>query len=166
MNYLNSLQFSGNYLIALINDILEINRIESQNIPIEKINFDLKLLLQNIQNSLKEVAQENNNSFTIDIDDTIPNSLIGDPTKLSQIFLNLINNSLKFTKDGFVKVIVQMNTDTDNKISLGFKVADNGIGIPEDKLETIFESFSQGSIEINRKYGGTGLGLAIVKKTD
>ncbi len=164
MNYLKSLQFSGNYLLAFINDILEINRIESQNIPIEKINFDLKLLLQNIQNSLKEIAFENKNSFEIDIDDTIPKSLIGDPTKLSQIFMNLINNSLKFTKNGYVKVIASINTIEDNKISISFKVIDNGIGIPEDKLESIFESFSQGSIEINRKYGGTGLGLAIVKK--
>ncbi|MES2748608.1 MAG: ATP-binding protein [Bacteroidota bacterium] len=165
MNYLNSLQFSGNYLIALINDILEINRIESQNIPIEKINFNLKLLLHNIQNSLKEVALENKNTFTIEVDESIPNNLIGDPTKLSQIFMNLINNSLKFTKKGYVNVVARMNTlDEDGKISISFKVADNGIGIPEDKLETIFESFSQGSIEINRKYGGTGLGLAIVKK--
>lgn len=164
MNYLNSLRFSGNYLIALINDILEINRIESENIPIEKIDFNLKELLHNIQNSLKEVALENKNTFTVDVDNTIPPSLIGDPTKLSQIFLNLINNSLKFTKNGFVNVSARMNTVEDNKITISFKVADNGIGIPEDKLETIFESFSQGSIEINRKYGGTGLGLAIVKK--
>jgi len=164
MKYLKSLQFSGNYLLAFINDILEINRIESQNIPIERIDFDLKLLLQNIQDSLKEIALENNNSFEIIIDDTIPKNLIGDPTKLSQIFMNLINNSLKFTKKGFVKVLANMNTIEDNKISISFKVIDNGIGIPEDKQETIFESFSQGSIEINRKYGGTGLGLAIVKK--
>lgn len=164
LNYLNTLQFSGNYLIALINDILEINRIESQNIPIEKIDFNLKLLLQNIQGSLREVALENKNTFTMDIDDTIPASLIGDPTKLSQIFLNLINNSLKFTKKGFVNVSARMIAIQDDRISISFKVADNGIGIPEDKLETIFESFSQGSIEINRKYGGTGLGLAIVKK--
>lgn len=164
LHYLNSLRFSGNYLIALINDILEINRIESENIPIEKIDFNLKLLLHNIQNSLKELALENKNNFTVDVDDTIPTHLLGDPTKLSQIFLNLINNSLKFTKNGFVKVSARLTTVQDNKISIAFKVADNGIGIPEDKLETVFESFSQGSIEVNRKYGGTGLGLAIVKK--
>ena len=164
MEYLKSLQFSGNYLLAFINDILEINRIESENIPIEKINFDLKLLLQNIQHSLKEIALENKNNFEIIIDDTIPNNLIGDPTKLSQIFMNLINNSLKFTENGFVKVMATINTIEDNKISISFKVVDNGIGIPEDNQESIFDSFSQGSIEINRKYGGTGLGLAIVKK--
>ena len=164
MNYLNSLKFSGNYLLTFINDILEINRIESENIPIEQINFNLKLLLHNIQNSLKEVALENKNTFIIEIDEKIPENVIGDPTKLSQIFMNLINNSLKFTKNGYVKVIAKINIIEEKQITIAFKVADNGIGIPEDKQESVFESFSQGSIEINRKYGGTGLGLAIVKK--
>ncbi len=164
MNYLNSLKFSGNYLLTFINDILEINRIESENIPIEKITFNLKLLLLNIHNSLKEIALDNKNTFTIDIDKKIPENVLGDPTKLSQIFMNLITNSLKFTTNGYVKIVAKLNSVDHNNISIAFKVADNGIGIPEDKQETIFESFSQGSIEINRKYGGTGLGLAIVKK--
>lgn len=164
LNYLNSLKFSGNYLIAFINDILEINRIESEKIPIEKINCDLKLQLSNIQKSFKEIAQENNNTFILEIEDNIPDNLICDPTKLSQIFINLISNSLKFTKNGYVKLIAKLEKVEDKKIQIQFKVSDNGIGIPEDKQNEIFESFSQGSIEINRKYGGTGLGLAIVKR--
>jgi CheY-like chemotaxis protein len=90
--------------------------------------------------------------------------LLGDPTKLSQIFINLINNALKFTKNGEVKVVVKLIETGDDYSRINFAVSDTGIGIPEDKQETIFESFSQGSIEINRKYGGTGLGLTIVKK--
>ncbi|GAA4042072.1 ATP-binding protein [Flavobacterium chungnamense] len=164
LNYLNSLKFSGNYLIAFINDILEINRIESERIPIEQINCDLKLQLSNIQKSFKEIAQENNNTFILEIEDTIPDNLICDPTKLSQIFINLISNSLKFTKNGYVKLIAKLEKVEDKKIQIQFRVSDNGIGIPEDKQNEIFESFSQGSIEINRKYGGTGLGLAIVKR--
>ena len=164
LNYLNSLKFSGNYLIAFINDILEINRIESERIPIEQINCDLKLQLSNIQKSFKEIAQENNNTFILEIEDNIPDNLICDPTKLSQIFINLISNSLKFTKNGYVKLIAKLEKVEDKKIQIQFKVSDNGIGIPEDKQNEIFESFSQGSIEINRKYGGTGLGLAIVKR--
>ena len=164
LNYLNSLKFSGNYLIAFINDILEINRIESEKIPIEQINCDLKLQLSNIQKSFKEIAQENNNTFILEIEDNIPDNLICDPTKLSQIFINLISNSLKFTKNGYVKLIAKLEKVEDKKIQIQFKVSDNGIGIPEDKQNEIFESFSQGSIEINRKYGGTGLGLAIVKR--
>ena len=100
----------------------------------------------------------------LEIDDNVPEMLLGDPTKLSQIFINLINNALKFTKNGEVKVIAKVVETGDDYSRINFAVSDTGIGIPEDKQETIFESFSQGSIEINRKYGGTGLGLTIVKK--
>jgi signal transduction histidine kinase/CheY-like chemotaxis protein len=164
LNYLNSLQFSGNYLLTFINEILEINRIESENIPVENINCNIKKQLLNIQTSFKEIAQENNNTFILDIDNTIPENILCDPTKLSQIFINLVNNSLKFTKNGHVKLIAKLVSIEDTKVEILFKISDNGIGIPDDKQAEIFESFSQGSIEINRKYGGTGLGLAIVKK--
>ncbi len=164
LNYLTSLQFSGNYLLTFINEILEFNRIESSNVVAEHINFNLKLLLENIQNSLKELAATNNNKYTIEIDERIPDVLIGDPTKLSQIFMNLINNALKFTQNGQVKVVAQLLSNEDEMAKIHFKIIDTGIGIPEDKQEAIFDSFSQGSIEINRKYGGTGLGLNIVKK--
>ena len=164
MNYLTSLRFSGNYLLTFINEILEINRIESNAIETENLNFNLKLLLVNIKNSLKELALINNNAFTLEIDENIPNFIIGDPTKLSQIFLNLINNALKFTKNGEVKVILTVNEINEEFTSIHFKIVDTGIGIPKEKMESVFDSFSQGSIEINRKYGGTGLGLTIVKK--
>lgn len=164
MNYLTSLKFSGNYLLTFINEILEINRIESSAIETENLNFNLKQLLGNIQNSLKELASINNNTFTLDIDENIPDFLIGDPTKLSQIFLNLINNALKFTKNGQVKVILKTTEINEEFTAIHFEIIDTGIGIPEEKIESVFDSFSQGSIEINRKYGGTGLGLTIVKK--
>lgn len=164
MNYLESLQFSGNYLTNFINDILEINKIDSSKVQIENINFNLKLLLENIQNSLKELASANNNNFNLEIDSDIPDYLIGDPTKLSQILMNLINNALKFTHNGEVNVITKLIASEDKKAFVYFEVKDSGIGIPKDKLETVFDSFSQGSVGINRKYGGTGLGLTIVKK--
>ena len=164
LQYLESLKFSGNYLLTFINEILEINRIESNNVQAEAINFNLKLLLENIQNSLKEMAMANHNKYVVEIDPEIPDNLIGDPTKLSQIFINLINNALKFTHNGQVTVVARVEDKDEDRIAVSFKVIDTGIGIPEDKQETIFDSFSQGSIEINRKYGGTGLGLNIVKK--
>jgi signal transduction histidine kinase len=164
INYLTSLQFSGNYLTNYINDILEINKIDSKKVEIENINFNLKLLLENISNSLKELASTNNNDLKIEIDDNIPNSIIGDPTKLSQILMNLINNAIKFTANGNVNVIVKLNSIEDKTAAVFFEVKDSGIGIPEDKLESVFDSFSQGSIAINKKYGGSGLGLTIVKK--
>lgn len=164
LNYLESLQFSGNYLTNFINDILEINKIDSSKAEIENINFNLKLLLENIQNSLKELATSNNTDFNLEIDQDIPNYIIGDPTKLSQILMNLINNAIKFTQNGTVTLKSRLSSLEDKKASIFFEVKDTGIGIPEDKLETVFDSFSQGSIGINRKYGGTGLGLTIVKK--
>jgi CheY-like chemotaxis protein len=164
MHYLTSLQFSGNYLTNFINDILEINKIDSNKMEIEYISFNLKQLLADIQNSLKEIATINNNRFILKLDPAIPDNLIGDPTKLSQIFMNLINNALKFTNNGTVSVIGRLRNHTADDASIYFQIVDTGIGIPEEKLKTVFESFSQGSVEINRKFGGTGLGLTIVKK--
>jgi signal transduction histidine kinase/CheY-like chemotaxis protein len=164
MHYLLSLKFSGGYLTKFINEILEINKIDSEKAEIEYITFNLKQLLEDIQNSLKEIAFINKNDFKLEIDRNIPDYLIGDPTKLSQIMMNLINNALKFTKNGTITVIVKLSSLENQTASLYFEVKDTGIGIPEEKLETVFDSFSQGSIEVNRKYGGTGLGLTIVKK--
>jgi signal transduction histidine kinase/CheY-like chemotaxis protein len=164
IEYLNSLKFSGNYLLTFINDILEINRIESEHISVELIAFSIRSHLKNIQNSFREIALQNHNTFEIEIDDAIPEIVICDPTKLSQIIINLVNNALKFTKNGHVRLIAKIEEVQDQTIRINFQVSDNGIGIPEDKQSEIFESFSQGSIEINRKYGGTGLGLTIVKR--
>ncbi|RKS90451.1 signal transduction histidine kinase [Flavobacterium limicola] len=164
IDYLSSLKFSGDYLTKFINEILEINKIESNKFEIEYTSFNLKQLLINIQNSLKELAFINNNNFTLEIDHAIPDYLIGDPTKLSQIILNLINNALKFTKNGDVNMVAKLENLEDENTTLYFEITDTGIGIPEDKLVSVFDSFSQGSIEVNRKYGGTGLGLTIVKK--
>lgn len=164
LKYLESLKFSGNYLTTFINEILEINKIDSTKVEIENITFNLKELLFNIQSSLKELATANKNYFNLEIDKAIPDNLIGDPTKISQIILNLINNALKFTQNGNVNVIAKLYAITEENATVYFEIVDTGIGIPEDKLQTVFESFSQGSIEVNRKYGGTGLGLTIVKK--
>jgi signal transduction histidine kinase/CheY-like chemotaxis protein len=164
MHYLLSLKFSGGYLTKFINEILEINKIDSEKAEIEYITFNLKQLLEDIQNSLKEIAFINKNDFKLEIDQNIPDYLVGDPTKLSQIMMNLINNALKFTKNGTINVIVKLNAIENEIASLYFEVKDTGIGIPEEKLDAVFDSFSQGSIEVNRKYGGTGLGLTIVKK--
>lgn len=164
LKYLESLKFSGNYLTTFINEILEINKIDSTKVEVENISFNLKELLFNIQSSLKELATANKNYFNLEIDESIPDNLIGDPTKLSQIILNLINNALKFTQNGHVNVIAKLYAEEEDNATVYFEIVDTGIGIPEDKLQSVFESFSQGSIEVNRKYGGTGLGLTIVKK--
>ena len=164
LNYLKSLEFSGNYLLSFINDILEINRLESNNIHVEKIKFNIIELINNITQSFNGFIDKNNIDFKLELDVKENENLIGDPTKLSQILINLINNSIKFTKNGKVTLKIKTIKETNNKITLKFIVQDNGIGIPEDKIANIFDSFSQGSVEINRTFGGTGLGLSIVKK--
>ncbi|WP_026706887.1 ATP-binding protein [Flavobacterium frigidarium] len=164
LHYLASLKFSGNYLATFINEILEINKIESDKIDVEHIPFNLKELLTDIKSSLNGLAIKNNNDFKVLLDEKIPETLLSDPTKLSQIFMNLINNALKFTQNGSVIISTTANLISDNVVAVYFNITDTGIGIAEDKYETVFESFSQGSVEINRKYGGTGLGLTIVKK--
>jgi signal transduction histidine kinase/BarA-like signal transduction histidine kinase len=164
LQYLNSLKFSGEYLLNFINDILEINRVESENIQVEHINFNIRQILEELKKSFQEFASKNNNDLDIVLDENIPDFLIGDPTKLSQIFINLINNALKFTKNGKVTFSASLIRKEENKLDIHFDITDTGIGIPKEMQHTIFESFSQGSVEINRKYGGTGLGLAIVKR--
>jgi CheY-like chemotaxis protein/two-component sensor histidine kinase len=164
MQYLTSLKFSGDYLLTFINDILEINRVESENIEVENINLNIKQLLNDIFNSFNDLASKSNNNFVIEMQGDIPENLVGDPTKLSQIFINLISNALKFTKDGTVSVLTSVVKTENELTTLLFEIADTGIGIPLEKQNSIFESFAQGSVEVNRKYGGTGLGLAIVKR--
>jgi signal transduction histidine kinase len=119
---------------------LEINKIESNKVEVENINFNLKQLLIDIQNSLKEVAK-NNNSFILEIDPNIPDNLTGDPTKLSQIFMNLVNNALKFTKDGNVTTKTKLESLQNGNAIVSFKIIDTGIGIPKDKLETVLKVF-------------------------
>lgn len=164
LNYLKSLEFSGNYLLSFINDILEINRLESNNVHVEKIKFNIVELAKNINQSFGGFISKNNITFKLDLKIKGNENLIGDPTKLSQILINLINNSIKFTKNGNVTLRITTIAEKNDNVTLQFVVEDNGIGIPEDKIENIFDSFSQGSVEINRTYGGTGLGLSIVKK--
>lgn len=164
LNYLKSLEFSGSYLLNFINDILEINRLESDVVQVEKIDFNLNELVTNIKQSFNEFIIKNNVNFHTDIQLNGITNYIGDPTKLSQILINLINNAIKFTKNGDVWLTIKQIEEHDEKIKLAFTIKDNGIGIPKEKIATIFDSFTQGSVEINRTFGGTGLGLSIVKK--
>lgn len=164
LNYLKSLEFSGKYLLTFINDILEINRLESDKVFVEKINFNLIDLIDNIKISFNEYLIENKVKFHLVIDPSFEPNIKGDPTKISQILINLINNAIKFSRNGDVWLTVKKVNSFEETVTLSFEVKDNGIGIPKDKQDSIFESFSQGSVEINRTYGGTGLGLSIVKK--
>ena len=161
--HLKSLKFSGEYLLNFINDILQINKIDADKLEPLSVEFKLHKVLTDVVDSLQQNANENNTKLKLEYDSKIPQQLLGDPIKLSQIFMNLVGNALKFTKNGQVEVIAKMLDKKDEQVKLYFEVKDNGIGISEDKQKNIFDSFEQGSIQINREYGGTGLGLTIVK---
>ncbi|WP_041801939.1 response regulator [Flagellimonas ruestringensis] len=161
--HLKSLKFSGEYLLNFINDILQINKIDAEKLEPLNIEFKLHKVLDDVVESLQQNAHEKKTKLILDYDPTIPKKLLGDPIKLSQIFMNLVGNALKFTKNGKVEVLAKMLKKDEDQVKLYFEVRDNGIGISEEQQKNIFESFEQGSIQINREYGGTGLGLTIVK---
>ncbi|WP_289061862.1 ATP-binding protein [uncultured Zobellia sp.] len=161
--HLKALKFSGDYLLNFINDILQINKIDADKLEPLNVEFNLKKVLQEVIDSLQQSAQSNKTKLTLDYDRNIPYHLMSDPLKLSQIFLNLVGNALKFTKGGEVKVTAKLIKKEDEDVKLYFEVKDNGIGIAKEQQQNIFDGFEQGSIQINREYGGTGLGLTIVK---
>ena len=161
--YLNSLKFSAKYLLALVNDILQINKIEENKIVLEEMTFNVSDEINSIISSLRFIAEKHNNTFVFEFDTEIPEYLIGDKLRLSQIFMNLISNALKFTKNGEVYISANL-VKVEEKINyINFQVKDNGIGIADDDKDKIFEKF----VQVGRKvddYQGTGLGLSIVKK--
>lgn len=163
IQHLKSLKFSGDYLLTFINDILQINKIEANKVDIEPEPFNLKKKINNIILALNNSANDNNIKIHFEFDKNLPENFIADQLKISQILINLIGNSIKFTKDGDIWIRVYKIEETGKIYTVRFEVEDNGIGISQEKQDNMFESFSQGSIQINRKYGGTGLGLSIVK---
>ncbi|WP_130285893.1 tetratricopeptide repeat-containing hybrid sensor histidine kinase/response regulator [Aquimarina brevivitae] len=161
--HLNSLKFSGEYLLSLINNILDLNKLEANKVELESVPFNLKKRISDVLIALSKSAKDRNNKLHYEFDDDIPSKVKGDPLKVSQVLINLIGNSIKFTQNGDIWIRVKLNTQTDTKVFLRFEVEDNGVGISQRKQQTIFENFTQGSVQINRKFGGTGLGLSIVK---
>ncbi|MBU2899467.1 MULTISPECIES: hybrid sensor histidine kinase/response regulator [Maribacter] len=161
--HLKALKFSGDYLLNFINDILHINKIDANKLEPLNMEFNLKKVINEVINSLGQSAKSNNTNLILEYDPKIPSHLLSDPLKLSQIFMNLIGNSIKFTKGGEVRVISKLLNKDQDDVTIYFEVKDNGIGISKEKQKSIFEGFEQGSIQINREYGGTGLGLTIVK---
>ena len=161
--HLKALKFSGDYLLNFINDILHINKIDANKLEPLNMEFNLNKVIHEVINSLTQSAKANNTKLILEYDAEIPGHLLSDPLKLSQIFMNLIGNSIKFTKGGEVKVVAKLLNKVEDDVTIYFEVSDNGIGISKEKQKSIFEGFEQGSIQINREYGGTGLGLTIVK---
>lgn len=158
-----TLHSSSETLLQLLNDILDISKVESGDLELEDVPFDLPILMSETIKLYSTIASEKGLSLSLNIRPDMPTMVLGDPARLQQILRNLLTNALKFTHQGGVMVNVSMANQTGQN-ELYFQVRDTGIGVPEDKLEVIFEKFQQADTSITRKYGGTGLGLAITKE--
>lgn len=161
--YIGNVQVAGENLLLIVNDILDLSKIESGNLSIDEQPFNLKKALKHVYNLLKvKIARDI--EFNLFLDADMPEMVIGDQGRLNQILVNLAGNSIKFTEDGEITISVKQLDETDTHHKLKFSVKDTGIGIAQDKLKTIFERFTQAEESTTRKFGGTGLGLNIVKQ--
>jgi PAS domain S-box-containing protein len=166
LDFIKTLQLSADSLLALINDLLDIAKIEARSVDLEEMPFSVTEMVQDVMNMMNVRAREKNLSFTVVRNDNWQEDRVylGDPTRLRQIILNLCSNALKFTEKGGVEIGLSCEkTDSPAIENIYISVKDSGIGIPADKLDMIFHKFVQADTSINRKYGGTGLGLAITK---
>jgi PAS domain S-box-containing protein len=162
--YISAIKMSGDSLIVLINDILDLAKVDAGKMTFEKIPFKLSMSITAMLHLFETKIQEKNLELIIDFDNKIPEVLIGDPIRLHQIILNLISNAVKFTSIGFITVSVYMIAEDEKTATIEFIVKDTGIGIIKDKIEKVFDNFQQATSGTSRLYGGTGLGLSIVKQ--
>ena len=162
--YIEAIKMSGDTLLVIINDILDFSRMRSGKMPIEHRPFKLSQIISMSTELMQPKASEKKIKLFANIDKKIPDNLIGDPSRLNQVLLNLTANAIKFTSRGKVTINVNLLSEKKDEVALELVVKDTGIGIPKDKIDTIFEAFTQANNETARTYGGTGLGLSIVKQ--
>jgi len=162
--YLSAIKISGDALIVLINDILDLAKVDAGKMTFEQTPFKMGLSIAAMIHLFDTKIQEKNLELVKDYDPRIPEVLVGDPVRLHQIILNLLSNAVKFTTKGKITVSAHLLSEDEEKVTIEFSVADTGIGIPQNRMDKIFENFQQASSGTSRLYGGTGLGLAIVKQ--
>lgn len=162
--YVTMVRSASEQLMTIINDILDLSKIEAGKMTFEKIAFSPRDVMENVKNMLLTKAEEKSLEMRIRSSNLVPDRVVGDPSRLAQILINLAGNAIKFTHKGFIELNVEYISESDEYINLEFNVRDTGIGIPNDKLDSIFESFTQAENDTSRKYGGTGLGLSISKQ--
>jgi two-component system, sensor histidine kinase and response regulator len=163
-DYILKIQQSGQHLLGIINDVLDFSKIEAGKLSVENCEFDLESLLENVANLIAEKASEKGLELVFAAGLDVPNYLIGDSLRLSQILINYANNAIKFTEQGEIEVIIRVRQLFDQQALLYFAVRDTGIGLTNEQIDRLFQSFQQADTSTSRKYGGTGLGLAISKK--
>jgi len=157
-------KLSSNMLLHVVNDILDFSKIEAGKLKLEQISFNLKEMVEESMSIFRPNAMEKEIELITDIQKDLPLYVIGDPLRIRQILYNLLSNAIKFTQKGRVELRLKGLVDEDEQVLLTFEVEDTGIGIAEDRLDLLFESFSQSDVSTTRKYGGTGLGLTIARE--
>ncbi len=162
--YLETVNTSANSLLSILNDVLDLAKIESEKMELEEIDFDLRMTIEHAVQTVAVKAGQAGLELTCRIRPEVTTSLVGDPSRLRQILVNLLGNAIKFTEEGEVGLDVKIKEENETSILLHFMVSDTGVGIPSEKLDTIFKSFQQADASITRKYEGTGLGLTISKE--
>jgi signal transduction histidine kinase/ActR/RegA family two-component response regulator len=161
---LNVLLFSANNLLAIVNDILDYNKIEAGKVNFEMIEMDMANTVKNIVSGMRSSAEEKGIELRLQTDPALKNKILGDPTRIGQVITNLVSNAIKFTRKGYVAVEIKVESQSSSNITLLVRVEDTGIGIAQEKQKMIFEQFTQADTSTSRNFGGTGLGLAISKK--
>jgi len=163
-DYLSKIKNSGDLLLGIINDILDFSKIEAGKLNVENIEFDLNTTLENVSSMISVKAEEKGLELVFDIDKNVPAMIQGDPLRLGQVIINLMNNAVKFTDKGEVTLKVKMLSSLEGKDLLQFEVDDTGVGLTVEQIDKLFQPFSQTDSTTSRKYGGTGLGLTISKQ--
>ncbi|MES2003636.1 MAG: ATP-binding protein [Bacteroidota bacterium] len=161
---LNVLLFSANNLLAIVNDILDYNKIEAGKVNFEQIETDISNVAKNIISGLKTAAEEKGIDLRLQIDPAVQSKILADPTRIGQVITNLVSNAIKFTRKGYVLLDIKATNQDTSTLTLTIRVEDTGIGIAQEKQKIIFEQFTQADTSTSRNFGGTGLGLAICKK--
>ena len=163
-DYVRKIQQSGTHLLGIINDILDFSKIEAGKLAVEQTEFELEKMLENVSNLIAEKATNKGLELVFNIEKGTPNYLVGDPLRIGQIMVNYSNNAVKFTETGEIVIGIRVSEETDENVLMRFSVRDTGIGLTEEQIGKLFQSFQQADTSTSRKFGGTGLGLAISKK--
>lgn len=160
---LDILDFSSKTLLSLINDLLDLSKLEAGKLEFEQITFDPKTIFTQVKDSWLPKTQEKGIDFSLKLPKDLPLALVGDPLRLNQILTNLVGNAVKFTETGSIRINVNLKRESPETIALEVEIEDTGVGIPQEKLSEVFELYTQAGAATSRKYGGTGLGLSITK---
>jgi len=163
-DYLEKIHGASENLLTILNDILEFSKLDSTGIEIDSEYFNLSLLVNNLNNLFEETARQKNLTFELEVSPEVQRHLIGDALRLQQVLTNLLNNSIKFTQTGFVRLRISVSQQDDKPILLTFSIEDSGIGISQEQQKILFQPFTQADTSITRRFGGTGLGLVISQK--